>query len=200
MALGPISLVIAHPAAAFRRGLGSVLDPARFSVEQPESLDAWLEQEGSRALVVAETASGWEELLARGVEHPDVLVVVLVAEMEPGAYRHALAAGAAGVAHVDAAPELIAHVVSAAVDGEVVMPAEIARRVAGRAGAAPRLGQEELAMLQDLSEGATVVELAERYFLAERSVRRKLQNVYMKLGATSRAEAMKRAAQLGLLD
>lgn len=44
------------------------------------------------------------------------------------------------------------------------------------------------------------MELADRYFLAERSGCRRLQNIYIKLGATGRAEAVKRAAQLGLLD
>ena len=77
----------------------------------------------------------------------------------------------------------------------------LARRLAGK----PRPGKvelssEERSLLQRISEGATVVQLADEFFLAERSVRRRLQNVYVRLGVTGRAEAVKLASQLGLVD
>jgi DNA-binding NarL/FixJ family response regulator len=92
-------------------------------------------------------------------------------------------------------------VVRAAVAGEVVLPAEVARQLAGRPRPADiELAGEEIAFLQRLSEGATVVQLAADFYLAERTVRRRLQNIYLRLGAAGRTEAVKRASQLGLVD
>jgi len=45
-----------------------------------------------------------------------------------------------------------------------------------------------------LREGTTVRKLAERVGYAERSVRRHLQSPYLKIGATTRAEAIRYAA------
>lgn len=190
-------VVVLHPSASFRRGVAAVLDGGSLAVAEPSDLRAWLAEHGRRVAVVADGSEA-DVISSSG---PDCVVVVLVAALEAAAYRRALAGGAGGVAHIDADPDTIGHVVRGAAAGEVILPTEVARRIAGRPQ--PRelhLSPEEVGLLQRLSEGATVVQLAEEFFLAERSTRRRLQNIYIRLGATGRAEALKRAGQLGLIE
>lgn len=162
-----------------------------------DDLNDLLENDPSVVVILADDAG--TPILQRA--KPETVVVLLVDTLRTEAYQSALASGAHGAAHVNASPETIAHVVEAATKGETVLPTEVARQMAGR----PRpkelvLTNDERAMLQRLSEGATVVQLADELFMAERTVRRHLQNIYLLLGATSRAEAVKRASQMGLLD
>lgn len=192
-----IPAVVVHPSSSFRHGLGAALDPQRFRVEDPEDLDGWLGCDGRRLAIVA---NGTEVAVLTN-RRPTTTVVVLVPTLDINGYKSALAGGADGVAHVDAHPTTIAHVAMGAVNGEVIVPAEVARQLAGRPRpAALELSAEDRLLLQRLSDGATVVQLGEEMYLAERSVRRRLQNIYIRLEVSGRAEALKRAGQLGLVD
>lgn len=191
----PMPVAIAHPSPAYRRGLAAAFNGDEFRVEDPTDVGRWLQP--GRMVVVAD-GSEHAVLAARP---RGALVVVLLPDVDPDRYRRVLAAGADGVAHVDSQPVMIADIAQSAVAGEIVLPAEVARRLAGR----PRpttidLSAEERRMLQRLSEGATIVQLAEEFYLAERSVRRRLQNIYVRLGASGRAEALKLVSQLGLVE
>lgn len=191
-------VVLLHPSASFRRGLADPLqNQSLLLIETPTNLPGWLAGDSRRVLVIGDGDA--DTLIPACGDNTAVLV--LISELNVGAYRRALAAGAHGVAHIDADPDTIAVVARAAITGEVVMPVEIARGLAGWAQPTDlRLTAEELGLLQRLSDGATVIELAAEFYLAERSVRRRLQNVYIRLGVSGRAAALKRASQLGLVE
>lgn len=192
-----IPTVILHRSASFRQGLAAAVDSALLYVEETDDLDAWLSAGPPRLVVVGNDDEA--SILAR--RQPGTFVVVLLPTLEVDGYRRALAAGADGVAHVDGQPALIADAIRAATVGEIVLPAEVARQLAGKPRPEqPSLNSEELVLLQRISEGATVVELADEFYMAERSVRRRLQNIYVKLGAGGRAQAVKLAGQRGLVD
>ena len=192
-----IPAAILHPSSSFRHGLGATLDPQHFRSEDPDDLDSWLGSDERRLVIVANGT----EMAILANRRPTTTVVVLVPTLEIDGYKSALAGGADGVAHVDAHPTTIAHVATGAANGEVIVPAEIARQLAGRPRpAALDLSAEDRLLLQRLSDGATVVQLGEEMYLAERSVRRRLQNIYIKLEVSGRAEALKRAGQLDLVD
>ena len=192
-----IPAVVVHPSSSFRHGLGAALDPRRFRSEDPENLDVWLGLDGRRLAIVANGA----ELAMLANRRATTTLVVLVPTLEIDLYKRALAIGADGVAHIDAHPSTIAHVALGAVNGEVIIPAEVARQLAGRPRpAALDLSSEDRLLLQRLSDGATIVQLGEEMYLAERSVRRRLQNIYIRLEVSGRAEALKRAVQLGLVN
>lgn len=196
-AMSPIPTVILHRSASFRQGLAAAIDSTVLGVEEVSDLDEWLSGNPPRLVVVGDGA----EATILGRRQPGTLVVVLVPTLDLAGYRQALAAGADGVAHVDGQPAIIADVIRGAVVGEVILPAEVARQLAGKPRAhQPDLSNEERNLLQRISEGATVVQLADEFYLAERSVRRRLQNIYVKLGAGGRAEAVKLAGQMGLVD
>jgi DNA-binding CsgD family transcriptional regulator len=57
-----------------------------------------------------------------------------------------------------------------------------------------------VAWIVELSRGSTVVALAERYGYSERVMFRRLGEVYARLGAMNRAEALVAAERFGLLE
>jgi NarL family two-component system response regulator YdfI len=195
--MSAIPTLILHRSASFRSGLATAIDNTMFSVRDGVAIDSWLGEDPPRVVVVG----NGDETTILAKRRPGTTVVVLLPTLELDGYRQALAAGADGVAHIDSQPAIIADVIRAAVIGEVIIPAEVARQLAGRPRSLqPNLSSEERSLLQRISEGATVVQLADEFYLAERSVRRRLQNIYVKLGVGGRAEAVKLAGQLGLVD
>ena len=61
------------------------------------------------------------------------------------------------------------------------------------------LSDQELQLLRLLGEGVGLHEMSQTLFLSERTVKRKLQDVMSKLGASSRAQAVAEAFRRGLL-
>jgi DNA-binding NarL/FixJ family response regulator len=61
------------------------------------------------------------------------------------------------------------------------------------------LSDQELQMLKLISNGASTREVAEGLYLSERTVKRKIQDIHIKLGATSRAQAVAEALKRGLI-
>jgi DNA-binding NarL/FixJ family response regulator len=62
------------------------------------------------------------------------------------------------------------------------------------------LSRRELVVLKLLAAGHTNKEIAQELFIAQGTVKAHVASVYRKLGVHSRAEAVSRAKDLGLLD
>lgn len=199
-------VAIHHPSEAFRVGVMGALDPRRFHGADPAPLDAaaWTETAGPCTVVVAAREDADWALVEALSGRPLVTLVVLVTEMEASAFARALRLGADGVTHVDAPIDLLVHSIQSAVDGEVVLPAQMARslcspHVARDAGTA-LLNDRERRLLTILSEGISLSRIASDEYFSERTVRRHLQNAYLKLAVKNRAQAIRRASELGLLS
>ncbi len=193
-----VPAVILESAAAYRRGLIPALAGAGFDV------DAESDPTG-RHLVLAPLRSPGDCAILEGLaDDADSVVVALIDPAEPEAYAHALSHGVAGVVAWDADPEHIASVAGAAVQGMVMVPAAAATALVRRAvdfhQDRPFLDPTEVAWIIELSRGSTVVTLAERYGYSERAMFRRLGEVYGRLGATNRAEALVAAERFGLLE
>ena len=72
--------------------------------------------------------------------------------------------------------------------------------VRDRADPAPRLTGREKAVLRLLAEGAQDKRIAARLGITVRGVRYRIGRVFAKLGVRRRADAVRRARALGLLD
>jgi LuxR family maltose regulon positive regulatory protein len=111
---------------------------------------------------------------------------------------------------VDTAPQLVEHVIS---DPRLYprtrqLTALITAGLKARRRAAPASRQgklpdpltaAEIRVLEKLSEGLTYAEMAAELYLSLNTVKTHLRHAYMKLGATSRSSAIKRATSLGIL-
>jgi len=62
------------------------------------------------------------------------------------------------------------------------------------------LTERELDVLAEIAAGYTNEQIADRLFISRGTVKRHTANIYLKLGAHHRTEAVARGRQLGLLD
>jgi DNA-binding NarL/FixJ family response regulator len=95
----------------------------------------------------------------------------------------------------------IVGVVRAAADGHTLMPRDIARTLCRpRNGPPPQLSPREREWLLRLADSWTVGGLARRAGYSEREMYRLLADVYARLGASNRTEALLFADRWGLLE
>jgi len=118
-------------------------------------------------------------------------------------YRRALRSRL-GVVHIDTTSENIVSVAEASARHEVVLPAEIGHRLAdgfnGTPAEASTLDSAEIDLIRSIAQGETLASLAEQRFFSERTLRRRLQSIYLKLGVQDRINAIRVADKLGLID
>ena len=153
-------------------------------------------------LVLCDSDERWAELSVSVEDHESVTVAVLP-ELHVEGYARSLSLGVDGVVYADTSSAITADVIVAAVQGEVLLPSQAAHsiaRLAHREKPASALDDRDRDLLRMLSEGATIATIAHRLHYSERTVRRHLQNLYLRLGVRNRAEAITAAVRLGLVD
>jgi DNA-binding NarL/FixJ family response regulator len=120
-----------------------------------------------------------------------VRVLVLTANSDPRVMRAAWERGAAGFAMKSEPPRQTVATIRQVARGQMVFPLAT-RQVSG--GAADRaresLTDRELAVLAALSEGLTNARIARRLGITENTVKFHPQNLYLKIGARTRTEAV----------
>jgi two-component system response regulator DesR len=198
-----IRVLIAEDQTMVRGALTSLLDlePDIAVVAQVERGDAVLpaardirpdvalldiEMPGQDGLAVAEA-------LRR--DHPDCRVLVLTTFGRPGYLRRAMAGGARGFMLKDAPAHELASAIRRVMAGERVLDPELAA-AALSAGESP-LTARERDVLAASRRYATVAEIAAHLFLSSGTVRNYLSAAMQKLGARTRAEAVRRAEEEG---
>lgn len=130
------------------------------------------------------------------------LVVAIVVEFSVDVCATALAAGAAGVCAHDTSAAIILSVIEGVARGETTLPVFAAQALASSwVGNPPpdALSSYEISLRQALSDGARMCELADALGYSERTIRRHLQSIYLKLGATNRIEALRLALRSGVI-
>jgi DNA-binding NarL/FixJ family response regulator len=119
----------------------------------------------------------------------------------------ALQLGAYGYILKSASDERLVLAVRAAFNGErVLSPLMMDRLVKqvsdmGRERAQKQAGlsDEDVRLLRLVADGASNPKIGSELFLSEATVKRKLQDIFEKLGATTRAQAVAEAARRGVL-
>jgi len=201
---------VTSPVALYRRGLVASLLEAGFPAEEPEDVFLWADRPGLRAIIL--TLSDTLELEAVTElrdRRPELVVLALLMDPAPNAYCNVLAAGAFPVAW-DVPPAVIVNVLQAAIRGEVVLPQDVASRLAwaepgseasaeGSLDLLP-LGEAEVQILGRIARGDTDRKIASALQISERTVRRRLQLIFSKLGIETRVQAGIYAAQRGLVS
>ncbi len=154
------------------------------------------------SLVLCANEDRWSELSASALDR-DIVTVAVLPELEIEGYTRALSLGVDGVVYIDTSSAITADVIVAAAQGEVLLPSQAAHtiaRLAHREKPANTLDDRDRQLLRSLSEGVTIATVADQLHYSERTVRRHLQNLYLRLGVSNRAEAITAAVRLGLVD
>jgi NarL family two-component system response regulator YdfI len=197
-----VHVAVLDPLPVFRRGVAAALSSLGHLVEEPADALAWLlERPGGMVLLTLHSAEDLERVTALCRLRPRPLVVALPAGDVSSLGVQAVRAGARSVVTRAATVQALQRAVVATLDGEAVMPAEVADLlVAGSGGRPPRRSApsaQQAAWLRRLSEGWTVARLASDTGYSERAMYRLLQALYRQIGVNTRLEAIMLAHEEG---
>lgn len=213
MSAYPCKLLVVDDHVLFRRGLVSLLqDFPEFSVAGEAS-------NGKEGLELAASLPADLILLDLNMPEMDGLemlrrlrergnrtpVLMLTISQDTDDLLDALRSGAQGYILKSADPESLRKALLQVARGQGALSPEVIAPVLqalslGQADAAPQLLTErEVHVLECLSEGLTTSQTGARLFISENTVKTHIRHILEKLEAGNRAEAVARAAQLGLL-
>lgn len=188
-----LTVRVVEEAAAYRRGLEEAFIAAGHRV-------AGEEESPDLALVAMRVAADCARLEAWSARAP---VVALVEPGDAETVAHAFHHGATAAVEWQAETGRIVEVAEAAARGDVLLPSLIARGLPGAGvdphAERPHVEDEEIEWLEELARGATVVGLADDFGYSERVMFRRLHDLYSRLGAANRSEALISAVRFGLL-
>lgn len=133
---------------------------------------------------------------------PELAIVALVDGDDIDAHVSALRQGALTAVPVDASAEALLAATFAAAEGRTLLPNEVAIQlswVEGNHEDVPDLDEVERRILDRLACGDSIRDVAEVLGYSERQTHRKANELYRRLGASNRAQALVRAASQGLV-
>lgn len=208
---GTIRVVLADDHTLFRQGIGElILTSPEFTVAAhaetgEEAVAAVLEHQPDILLLDVEMPGPGAAAVLDRVRQasPGTAVLVLTMYDLPGLVSHMLERGAAGylVKNIRR-EELIAALHSAALRPDHVV-LSLSRRTVDdlrhSAAAASLLTPRETEVLRLVALALTNVQIAARLGISEGTVKRHLTNLFAKLQATSRLDALRKAAEKSLL-
>ncbi|WP_066936892.1 response regulator transcription factor [Microtetraspora fusca] len=137
-------------------------------------------------------------------DYPATAVLVLTMFQEDTLVAEALRAGAHGYLLKVAEQDEIERAIRAVAAGDAIFSSAVARRVLGRitvdpdVPSLPQLSPRERQVLDLIAAGATNESIAHRLGVAQKTVRNHISAIFLKLGVTSRAEAIVMARDAGL--
>jgi len=151
--------------------------------------------------------NGIEAARALNRQNPDAKLLMLSSFDDDEYVAQALQAGVQGYVLKSASDETLASAVRAAYRGERVLSPPVMERLVqqftdlSREHALHQLGltEEETRILRLLAGGASNPRIAAELYLSETTVKRKLQDIFEKLGVTTRAQAAAEAVRRGLV-
>ena len=139
-------------------------------------------------------------------EKTAVRVLILTVSDKDEDLIKALVAGADGYLLKNAEPDELFRAIRQVAAGKGVLSPEITAKVMQAAAASQsqhpsiQLSQRECQVLQELAKGGTTAQIAAALYISENTVKTHIRHILEKLGAANRAEAVARAAELGLLS
>ena len=139
-----------------------------------------------------------------GVRAPTVPVVLLAEDADDQPFLDAIRVGAAGYVPKKIAPDRLARVVRAVLDGEPAIPRAMVsllmahyrarparRQLTARQGGGADLTSREWEVLDFMRAGLSTRQIADRLFISEVTVRRHIGSVLKKLQVSTRADALR---------
>ncbi|EOD57155.1 response regulator [Amycolatopsis vancoresmycina] len=207
-----VTIIVADDHTLFRQGLCELLttDP-EFAVtgeaadgdeavtlvqrHRPNILLLDVEMPGPSAKVVIERV---------GRMSPDTAVVILTMHDAPAVVRDLLDSGAAAyLVKSIARDELISAIRSVSRSKDNVLlsvPRATMESLERRQAQRTLLSERELEVLRLVAAAMSNAQVASRLFISEGTVKRHLTNIYGKLGAASRVDAINKAVQAGFIE
>lgn len=200
-----VAVLIVEPNRVFRRGLEACLDDIDgigLLGSVPFTGDAWTSPALGEVDVVllSVDAGGALPFITEVGEFSNTSVVAFGRTLDRSTLLSALEMGAAAALDSDAlTPEgLVMAIRATAYGGPFVLPAP-RDLVASRPAATPALNEREQLVLAMVADGFPTREVAVEMNYSERTVKKVLGDVVVKLGARSRSQAIAHAVRQGII-
>lgn len=179
----------------YRQGVMACLDDVLVETETPADLRAWAHGTDRRVILLTiRTAADWELLSDLCDARDDVVVIAVLEEATVASYVRAIYTGAAGAMPRTVSSTKLRAVVRAAVEGSTLLPTDVVRALVDEESTntseADHPSSREISWLRDLADGVSVGRIAEGAGYSERMMFRLLRDLYVRLGAASRTEAL----------
>jgi DNA-binding NarL/FixJ family response regulator len=133
-------------------------------------------------------------------DHPSIKVVILSASTDQAVIQAALAKGASAYVIKSVNPVDLASTLRQAMEGSVFHAVGLPSQGEATRGAEIGLTSREVAILNALARGLSNQAIGKELFVAEQTVKFHLTNIYRKLDAANRTEAVRLAYQRGIVD
>ena len=139
----------------------------------------------------------------------DAKVVMLTMHADQDVLTNAIRAGAIGYLTKDSATWEIAEAVRLAAEGDIVLSPQLARSMLAEVRRVDEpvhatddhvVSKREEEVLQLIADGCSTVEVADRLFISQKTVKNHLASTYQKLDARDRTQAVLRAVRLGIVS
>jgi DNA-binding NarL/FixJ family response regulator len=193
-----VVVLVADP--AHRSRLRAALEVGPYRTVLPPQILTWAAARRPQVLLVTDDSERTATLRAAIMTvAPEAACVVLVDEPTPARYRQLLTSCLAVLPTTASGPDLLA-AVTAAGRYLTCLPGSAAQALTGGEGPRPGFSNRELGLLQELADGAKVASLARTAGYSQREMYRVLAELYERLGASTRTEALLRADRWGLLN
>jgi len=132
--------------------------------------------------------------------HPKIKVVMLSASTTPDLIEEALRRGASAYVLKTVDPSDLPSTLRQVIGGTVFSTVGQQESSTSSGAKAAGLTEREVAILTELASGKSNDEIAKELWVTQQTVKFHLTNVYRKLGAKNRADAVRQAYQLGLIQ
>lgn len=147
---------------------------------------------------------GLDALAVITAQNPDVSVIVLSMHDEPAYVRRAIESGAAGYLLKNANRAEILEALRSVHAGRAYVQAQLTgtllNTISGRERVASTLSPRELEVLSLVSRGFENKQIATELGISEATVKTHLKGVFVRLEASSRAEAVAIGLRLGIIE
>jgi two-component system NarL family response regulator len=137
------------------------------------------------------------EVMSRRETRPRIIVMTTYESEED--VRRALKAGAKGYLVKGSPPQQIREAVRRVAQGESLLPAAIASKLAESMGH-PELSERERQVLQYMASGKSNKEIGQVLYISENTVKAHVKSILTKLDAMGRTEAIAIATKRGLIQ
>lgn len=212
---GSIRVLILDDHKLFGEALAPLLEEQGMEVlpiatREKEARELASQHQPDVVLVDLHLADAWGVDVGRRMlnDLPDAKVIALTSANDPKAVQEALRAGFHGYLTKDTPLNRFFSSLAAAMDGQVVVPHQLARSAAGdrspeerhAALLAEQLTSREFEVLRMLVEGLPAARIAKTLCISPNTVRTHVQNILTKLQVHSRLEAVAFAVRYDLVN
>lgn len=191
----------------FAEALGSVIrempeyDLVGIAVTGPQALSMAQEKKPQVVLLDFHLPGYSADTLAPRIRSaaPGVKIIILTSDLSPASMIKGVQAGALGYLTKDRALDDVIQALGAVVAGQNVLTPEQQAQARPLEGSGETLTQREVEILRLLARGRDTLAMADELTISANTIRTHVQNIFTKLGAHSKLEAVTMARDRGLI-